>query len=84
MPPLSELEAKAYETDMATRTVMLRLLEHKKEIQAELKDATISPLQEETLKSLLGEIDSQINQYRFQSLCVRVRGCDVSSGEVSG
>lgn len=63
--PLSELEARAFQTDMQVRTILLRLLEHKKEIATELAKEDISVLKEEQLKSILAEIQSQIQQYRF-------------------
>ena len=62
---LSELEAKAYETDMQSRKVLLDLLAHKKEIWKKLQKEDISVLEEEQLMSLKAEITSQIQQFRF-------------------
>ena len=63
--PLSELEAKALQTDMRVRAVLLELLDHKKEARRQLRDANLSVLAEERLNSYIAEIDTQIQQYRF-------------------
>ena len=63
--PLSELEARAHQTDMKVRQVLLELLGHKTEARRQLQDADLSVLVEERLNSYIAEIDSQIQQYRF-------------------
>ncbi len=63
--PLSELEARAHQTDLRVRAVLLELLEHKREARRQLQDANLSVLAEERLNSYIAEIDSQIQQYRF-------------------
>lgn len=63
--PLSELEARAFETDMQAREVLKRLLSLKEEIKQQLEAGVDSVLAEERLHSYLDEITSQINQYRF-------------------
>lgn len=63
--PMSELEARAFETDMQAREVLLRMLGHKREIEEALKNPSLSVLDERRLKSVRDEIVSQINQYRF-------------------
>ncbi len=62
--PLTELEARAYQSDMQVRVVILSLLEHKAEIARELSKDDISVLKEEQLKSALSDVESQINQYK--------------------
>lgn len=65
MAPLSELEARAYQTDMQSRAVLLRVLEFKGQINEQLENPSLSVLEEERLKSLRDEIASLVNQWRF-------------------
>ena len=66
--PLTELEALAYHTDMKVRTALLDLLEAKRIIKQRMATEEQSVLEEERNKSMIAEIDSQIQQYKMSGL----------------